>query len=191
MELSSGVIEGLQSAGDSLTLPDKLFALLLEGVFDILLQKDTEDNLFSNISGVSISVFKQCYYGVTALVLEVVKYNADKSSLSATLEECKWINDRIDFLSRKIEDNKSDLQIMLARIGHNHPHIVDVDWRLDYTVKNSCLDKVNEPSYLINLKTQEPGKQGNLQFSCSVDELQDLVNKLKDASKSLEKASQG
>ncbi|KAK2562106.1 COMM domain-containing protein 3 [Acropora cervicornis] len=77
------------------------------------------------------------------------------------------------------------------RTGSSFPHIVDVDWRLDYYIKNNQMEKVNKPMYLITLKTEESGKpQGkDVQFSCSMEQLQDLVGKLKDACKSIERAA--
>ncbi|KAK2191134.1 hypothetical protein NP493_59g02066 [Ridgeia piscesae] len=69
-------------------------------------------------------------------------------------------------------EQKPHLQILLSSVGRTHPHIVDVDWRLDYCLKNNQVDRVNEPTFLISLKTQ------------------DLVTKLRDACKSLERTSE-
>lgn len=42
----------------------------------------------------------------------------------------------------------------VGSVSFDLPHIVDVNWRLDYYMKNSCVEKVNEASYLISLLTQ-------------------------------------
>ncbi|RMX39196.1 hypothetical protein pdam_00013534 [Pocillopora damicornis] len=56
---------------------------------------------------------------------------------------------------------------------------------------NNQMEKVNKPTYLITLKTEEAGKTKgeDVQFSCTMEQLQDLVGKLKDACKSVEKAA--
>ncbi|KAJ7375769.1 COMM domain containing 3 [Desmophyllum pertusum] len=106
------------------------------------------------------------------MILEAVKMDCDSSIISSVLEDCKWGSDRIEYFTKHFLDWKPDLEALLARTGSSFPHVVDVDWRLDYYIK-------------------EVGKaQGkDVQFSCSMEQLQDLVGKLKDACKSIEKAA--
>jgi len=160
---------------------------------DILLKKKDEDSLKNDedIVTVEAATLKQAYAGLVTMILEAVKVDCDSSSISSVLEDCKWSSDRIEYLSKHFLDCKPDLEALLARTGSSFPHIVDVDWRLDYYIKNNQMDKVNKPTYLIILKTEEPGKkQGkDVQFSCSMEQLQDLVGKLKDACKSIEKTA--
>ena len=55
------------------------------------------------------------------------------------------------------------------------------------TAQNNHMDKVNEPQYVISLKTEKPGGQkGDVQMSCTLAQLQDLVGKLKNACKGVE-----
>ncbi|KAG7256498.1 hypothetical protein CRUP_014622 [Coryphaenoides rupestris] len=104
-------------------------------------------------------LLKQCHAAATTFILEGVKQNADKSTIS---------------------------------IGSQLPHINDVSWRLEYHMKNGHVHKVNEPFYLLSLDLENGGPEGsakNINFSCTVEQLQDVVGKLKDAAKSLEKAT--
>ncbi|EGW05129.1 COMM domain-containing protein 3 [Cricetulus griseus] len=49
-----------------------------------------------------------------------------------------------------------------------------------------------QPGYLVTLNVENSDSQSypEISFSCNMEQLQDLVGKLKDASKSLERATQ-
>lgn len=185
--------EGLNLCGDSARVGDRSFRNLVQITMDILLKRKSEDGLKNDedIASVEAATLKQAYAGLVTMILEAVKVDCDSSSISSVLEDCKWGSDRIEYFTKHFLDCKPDLEALLARTGSSFPHVVDVDWRLDYYIKNNQMDKVNKPTYLITLKTEEPGKkQGkDVQFSCSMEQLQDLVGKLKDACKSIEKTA--
>lgn len=85
--------------------------------------------------------------------------------------------------------------------------MVGVDWRLDYYIKSNTLEKADAPLFYISLKTKvnrelgstvsqdEGGESGhssgleNVSFTCTVEQLQDLVAKLRDAVKQVERSS--
>jgi len=191
MEINVNALEGLEIAGDSISLPDQTFESLADCLFEVLVEKEAfSDNVLKKLSGDTASL-KQAYYGLSTLALEACRKNAEESTINLLLEECKWTPDRISVFNNLMQVHKSDIQVILSRLDSPYPHIVDVDLRLDYCIKSNQLEKLNQSKYLISLKTQEPGKDdGSLEFSCSVEQLQDLVSKLKDATKYLEKASQ-
>lgn len=82
--------------------------------------------------------------------------------------------------------------IVSFSIGRSLPHITDVSWRLEYQIKTNQLDKMYRPAYLVTLNVENTDSRSHpeISFSCNMEQLQDLVGKLKDASKSLERASQ-
>ncbi|KAK1885201.1 COMM domain containing protein 3 [Dissostichus eleginoides] len=126
----------------------------------------------------------------TTFILEAVKLNADKSTITSCLEELTFSAERIDIFYEAHQKHKKELERLLASIGRCPPHINDVSWRLQYHVKNNQVDKVNEPFYCIALNTENEGSPEDINFTCTVEQLQDLVGKLKDAAKCVEKASQ-
>lgn len=193
MELSSVAIEGVGLCGDSTRVGDRAFRSLVQLTLDILLKKKSDDCLANDEDIISVdnASLKQGYAGLVSLILEAVKMDSDLSTISSMLEDCKWATDRIEYFFKCFQDCKPEMEALLSRTGSSFPHIVDVDWRLDYYIKNNQMEKVNKPMYLITLKTEESGKaQGkDVQFSCSMEQLQDLVGKLKDACKSIERAA--
>ena len=194
MEINHDAQEGLHLCGESVRIPEKSFKKLVEIAFDIILEKKDETSFEASntLDSVNPGTLKEAYYGLVTLVIEAVKTDSSITDISTYLEECKWDSDRIEFFNKVFSGARPHIQALLSSTRTVFPHIVDVDWRLDYYVKNKYLDKVNNPTYLISLKTEESSKNGysDVQFSCSMEQLQDLVGKLKDACKSLEKASQ-
>nr|AWW17677.1 COMMD3 [Branchiostoma belcheri] len=195
MELSTEVQEGLQLCGDSAQISDPAFNFLVKSACDTLLQgrkrgKDVLDD--PSVAQSDPAVLKQVFASLTTLLLEAAKHNTDSTNTSSLLEDCKMSPDRIEAFNNVYMSNRTELQSVLSSTGSGFPHIVDVDWRLDYYIKNNHLDHVNEPTYLVTLKTEEPGSSElkDVQFACTVEQLQDMVGKLKDACKSMEKASQ-
>jgi len=191
MELSEGTLRGLCLIGEEAKMPAAAYKEFLTVVF-----KDVSSNLetsiskladYPNLSKMDQSILKEAYSAALIVVLEASKFNLDSPGLTVILEDCKIDAKRIELFLKGYESKKTDIRAMLGASTFNLPHIVDVDWRLDYYVKSKKLEKVNKLEYLLELKTQEnDGKEENIMFSTTVEQLQDLVNKLKDAQKSIQ-----
>jgi len=193
MDLNRSAVEGVQLAGDPVSLPDNLFQEIIRVTFKVLLEESdiSVESVFESALDSYQTAIKSAYYGLSTLVVEIARSNSEESFISSLLEECKWSSERVEKLLSLIKLNVQRLQLVLGRLDSTFAHVVDVDWRLDTCIKSNHLEKLNKAVYLVTLKTQQPGcqKEGKLEFSCTAEELQDLVGKLKDASKSLEKAS--
>ncbi|PNJ24580.1 COMMD3 isoform 2, partial [Pongo abelii] len=115
-----------------------------------------------------------------------------RGRVSTYLEDCKFDRERIELFCTEYQNNKNSLEILLGSIGRSLPHITDVSWRLEYQIKTNQLHRMYRPAYLVTLSVQNTDSPSypEISFSCSMEQLQDLVGKLKDASKSLERATQ-
>jgi hypothetical protein len=104
------------------------------------------------------------------------------------LEDFLTRNDRVQYICNKYTTNR---QIIRDRVLHQKtfvfPKLVDVDWRLDYVVKSSSVQKTNEPVYTLNFRFSN-GE--SMKVSCTVDQLQDLHSKFKDAVKQVERTQE-
>ena len=59
-----------------------------------------------------------------------------------------------------------------------------VDWRLDYHIKSSITGNDNEPVYYVTFQAVDgQGHSQDIRVACSLEELQDLHAKFKDAAK--------
>ncbi|XP_067107929.1 COMM domain-containing protein 3 isoform X1 [Osmerus mordax] len=195
MELSESVQRGLQTLADPTIFDLKTFTVFIEVAFRSLLSAHSDHSILDQpeLKLIEQVCLKQCHVAVTSCILEGVKLNADKSTVSSCLEDNRFESERVEVFYSLFQKHKGDLETLLSSIGSGPPHVNDVSWRLEYRIKNGHVHKVNEPSYLISLNV-ENGDMGrsleDVQFNCTMEQLQDLMGKMKDAAKSLEKATQ-
>ncbi|KAJ3611557.1 hypothetical protein NHX12_021572 [Muraenolepis orangiensis] len=195
MELSESVQKGLQSLADPSLFEPSGFRALTDAAFRSLLSGHADRRVLEDpaLEHTERVLLKQCHAAATTCILEGVKHNADQSTISSCLEDLTFDAERIEIFSKSYQKHKEELEGVLANIGTQPPHINDASWRLQYHMKNGHVHKVNEPFYLLSLNVENAGLEGSAQdinFNCTVEQLQDLVGKMKDAAKSLEKASQ-
>lgn len=193
MELSQSTLRGLQVAGLS-SIDDKAFSRLSQLAIQAALGNINPETVKDDpkIAKLDQAVAKESFSALMTVILEAARTDTDATSLSSILEDCKFAPDRIDAFKTLYIENKPQLRANLGRVRSSLPHIVDVDWRLDYYIKSNQMERVDKPVYLIGLKTEKSDEvqTKEIQFACTQEQLQDLVSKLKDASKCLEKFSQ-
>ncbi|XP_038829025.1 COMM domain-containing protein 3 isoform X1 [Salvelinus namaycush] len=215
MELSESVRKGLQSLADPTLFDLKTFSVLIELAFRSLLTAHADRSVLDQpeLKHIDQKLLKHCHTAATTCILEGVKQNVDKSTISGIVLEIMKIRLKSGGIAhlRQLVGTTTYLCHTCAwrmlglmqreqmystshtSIGRCPPHINDVSWRLEYLIKNGHVHKVNEPSYLISLNVENTNNGGSTEevnFSCTMEQLQDLVGKMKDATKSLEKAMQ-
>nr|XP_043891599.1 uncharacterized protein LOC122775599 [Solea senegalensis] len=192
MELSECVQRGLRSLADSSSFDHSGFQVLVDASFRSLLSAHGDPGVLDQpeLKQIDQILLKQTHTAATTFILEAVKHNADKSTISSCLEELAFSAERVEIFYSSYQTHTKEVGRLLGSIGRRAPHVNDVSWRLQYHMKNGQVDKVNEPGYLISLNTESEGSSQDINFTCSVEQLQDLVGKLKDAAKSVERASQ-
>ncbi|XP_053428306.1 COMM domain-containing protein 3 isoform X1 [Nycticebus coucang] len=194
MELSEYVQKGFQMLADPGSFDSNAFTLLLRAAFQSLLDAQADEAVLDHpdLKHIDPVVLKHCHTAAATYILEAGKHRVDKSTLSTYLEDCKFDQERIELFCTEYQNNKNSLEILLGSIGRSLPHITDVSWRLEYQIKTNQLHKMYRPAYLVTLNVENADSQTypKISFSCNMEQLQDLVGKLKDASKSLERATQ-
>jgi polycomb group RING finger protein 4 len=105
------------------------------------------------------------------------------------LDNLKFPQERAEFFCQRYVEKLNALRENLSQTQFQFPHVVDVQWRLDYLIKSNAVERIDQPIYLIKLKTkQSPGGENKeLEFACTLEQMQDLVAKLKDAEHALER----
>ena len=72
--------------------------------------------------------------------------------------------------------------------GLRGTHIIGCDWRLDYHVRSSATGIEHVPVYFVSLKTKgSDGTLGSTDFTCSMEQMQDLLSIVRDATKQLDR----
>ncbi|XP_028934187.1 COMM domain-containing protein 3 [Ornithorhynchus anatinus] len=194
MELSQYVQRGLQRLADPGCFDPSAFALLLRAAFQSLLDPRAGEAVLDHpdLKHIDPVVLKHCHAAAATCILEAGKQKADKSTISTYLEDCKFERERIEEFWAEYQKNKDTLEVVLGSLGRSPLHINDVSWRLEYQIKTNQLYKLYRPAYLVTLNVENTDSKPHpdISFSCSMEQLQDLVGKLKDAAKSLERTTQ-
>lgn len=82
-----------------------------------------------------LDVIKVAYASLTVLYTEAARHSMDSDILKDILEGYNLNHDRISFIVETYDKNKPQIQHKLMRIGTSYPHIVEIHWRMDYTIK--------------------------------------------------------
>lgn len=197
MELiSASNVEALQVSNHFESFTDESFEEIVKKLVFGLIQDPKSGRSFLVelcSSDVDPGFMKQTIPALISLLIEAAKSDASTEQLSLVLEDCQFSSKRKGIMLDLYMSHKQKLRSSLAMYETTPPHIIDADWRLDYNLRNNQLNRVMELSYTVALKTEQdmPTKEnGDVQFSCTREQLQDFVGKLKEAVKAVEKASQ-
>lgn len=195
MKLSKEIADCLKVATDSSKISEECFRQILNkavaSILGISVSSPELDELMNNQSSV-----KGVYNAFLVLLVEASRLNLTPDTLGTVLQQEYSFNAKqSSCVVQSYVKNKNKIRAALSHIGQHPPHITDVRWEMDYCVKVSSLDLVREATYNIQLEVERcQGKtdtdQNTITFSCSVGELQNLVWKLKEAVKHLERISQ-
>ena len=210
LNLSDETIRGIHALGD---LPASTVGALSTALFTILLKKPahSEDVVHAqDLGGLDERTWKFCFSSLLALAVEGAKLGTSGAVLSESLEE--FIGEKTQGLGpffALYDKSIVSLRAVLQQSSWHLPHVVDADWRLDYVVRDSSLHTFDKPNYFISLKTESQrhfqdvvpfdvapsashGKVAStpyqtIDFSCSLQQMEDLLDTLKDAVKQAER----
>jgi hypothetical protein len=192
MDIAEELIKGVLLLKDTSKFNNAVFQEIVNLSFEILAgrEKTEEDFLESKVlANIDKTVLKQIYAGLVTVILEAAKRKLDSIQFKEYLEGYKFPQERVDFICQRYAEKFNVLRTNLSQSQFQFPHIVDVQWRLDYFIKSNAVEKINQPVYLIKLRTKQSpaGESKDFEFACTLEQMQDLVAKLKDAEHTLER----
>ncbi|XP_071775599.1 polycomb complex protein BMI-1-A isoform X2 [Centroberyx gerrardi] len=117
MELSESVQRGLQSLADPSVFDPSSFPVLLDVSFRSLLSSHADPGVLDQpeLKQIDQILLKQSHTAATTFILEAVKQNADKSTISSCLEEVTFSAERIEIFYTSYQKHKKELERLLAR----------------------------------------------------------------------------
>nr|XP_050861210.1 COMM domain-containing protein 3 isoform X2 [Vespula vulgaris] len=161
MELSEKIMNNLTNIKDLNILSEEIFVQVLEAVIFNL--------------------------GKTPVDSKAARHDVDKESLEKFLNTASIVSHRTDKLCYSYANNKQEIQMQLQLIGNNLPHIVDTDWRLSHSIKYGFQSSIGSFQYHVRFTTKEHAEIKYVTFTCTLQQLQELLCKIKDAIRHLEK----
>ncbi|XP_067234190.1 polycomb complex protein BMI-1-A isoform X2 [Chanodichthys erythropterus] len=115
MELSESVMKGLQTVADPNVFDLKSFTIFTEVVFDSLVSPRRESVLgHPELKHIDPTTLKHCHTAAATFILEGVKQNADKSTISSCLEDVRFQIERVDIFYTSFQKNKTKLEYLLG-----------------------------------------------------------------------------
>ncbi|KAH8330042.1 hypothetical protein KR074_011531 [Drosophila pseudoananassae] len=180
--LSATVVAGLKNLGTIIS--PVLTKTLIANSMKLTLHPDATIAPVPEIYATNAACAKQSEYAVVTLYAVATKHGWDGLALRQQLENLSIHTMAVDELSRVYEDNRKDLILRQLQLGHNFPHITDVQWRIVSDVKSSTSDSsTGVANFYINLGhfRQSSGERITVvEFACNAEELQSLINRLKE-----------
>lgn len=69
--------------------------------------------------------------------------------------------------------------------------IVDLDWRLDYHIRSSASGMAHQPVFIVSAKLEDAsGRVRTRQFTCNTVQMEELLARVQDAAKQVDRAVQ-
>lgn len=172
-------------------IDDKTFKKLVKIAMEQIVNADGEKLNLLKIGGLNEEqaiVAKGAYAAITSFLLEAAKVDLMETSFASQLQETGLSNERIKLLVDVYNAKKIDIQKILGNIGFKFSKVVGIDWRLDYQLRSSTVGKLNSDIYFLKLKTlTATGVEKDFEFTCNFEQLKDLLAKIQDAKKQLDR----
>lgn len=192
MELSKERIKSLIALQDTGVISDESFNYILEAATSRLCGQTETKSMKNDTRPVN---GKTAFADVCCLFIEAARHDLDEETFANFLSDAKITGNRAKKLCDAYKTNKNGIQSQLELIGYSPRHIVDIDWRLDYCIKVDTCNSVGIPLYHVRLTTKQEydtetrtgAGSKDVTFTCTIQQLQELVSKLKDAVRHLEK----
>ena len=133
-------------------------------------------------------IVKQMFAGLTSILLEACKRDMSEREVRHLLnDECtpSVTGSVANVIVKVYNEKKVAIRERLSLWpGVLVPHIVDMKWRLDYHIKSSTLEKIRAPMYFLAFHLDNGT---TVDFTCNHEELQDLLLRVQDAKKQVER----
>ncbi|XP_055350457.1 COMM domain-containing protein 3-like [Paramacrobiotus metropolitanus] len=164
------------------------FVQLVEDVAGSLL----DANYKTNINMEASPTLKRGTAALGALLVEASKRDSAPDAVALYLQAIDIPEKHCADIVESYRKRKMELRRTGSSVGFSFPQIVDVNWRLDYAVTSKNMSRTAEPGYKVYFETmsKEHGLD-SISFAASVEDLHEIVWKLREAVKSVEKHAGG
>ncbi|XP_075209865.1 COMM domain-containing protein 3 [Lycorma delicatula] len=194
MQLSQRVGIGLKRLGNQNLISDDSFKKLVDAAPEVILK--TKNSSKINLNELCASkgdVVKESFSSLLILLVESARHDLDSKVLIATLENYNFNPDRLNKIAIVYDNKKLEFKRMLLQIKKHLPYVIDVNWRLDFCIRSSGEYYPACPIFFIQIIAEACGNKSSgeiivkkFNFMCSLQELQELVSKLREATRHVE-----
>lgn len=185
MEISADCKAGLALLASSTTFTAAQAAALARvTVEDVLVRGGDATALLAgeaSLRGLDARTVKHAHAAVATLFLEAARQHYDDELMGSLLAE-HFAPREATVLGDLFRSRRDELRALLRATAFHLPHVVDVEWRMDFQLRSAALERIDQCHWLVTLRTLENGgRPADVRFACNREELQDLLAKLRDA----------
>lgn len=128
---------------------------------------------------------------IGASISDAVRSRLPESAVREWWESAGLDGERASAVARAISAAVPSITAQFEREGICLPQLVDVKWQLDYAVSSQAVGRVGDAVLRVDvvLRTPSTGALRNHTFSCSPQELEELLRTLKAASAAAQRAA--
>lgn len=184
------IMAALKRVGNTTLINDESFSKILAHAAATLTQPGSTGTKTASLSSGSSKgdIIKDAHCALLSLFIEATRQDVSVDSLQTFLEiKVSWPKSRSLTLSDVYVHALPKMQASLLNTGFHPAHIVDVHWGHSHNVKSSTVEHISKSLVNVQLETEGPdASQRNVNFVCTLPELQDLVSKLKEALRQIE-----
>ncbi|XP_066954661.1 COMM domain-containing protein 3-like isoform X2 [Macrobrachium rosenbergii] len=141
MEFSIEISSSLRMLGDDSKIDEESFkAILSETIQDLMGNKDLPSTTVGQggtNTGCGGGTRNCCHAALTTLLIEYIKGSHSSTVFSSALEDLNWPTDRVKKTVESLDMCRPVIRSKLASTGTYPPHVIDVDWKLNYRVRVS------------------------------------------------------
>ena len=121
--------------------------------------------------------------GISTLLLEAGKNRCSVELLAASLKEVgiEPTEPTMRSLLDLYATHRDTIVAHMEATGIASPALVDISWRLDYSVRSKHGGRENLPMYFVTLKVKDRGITRDIEIIASLEELQDLHGRVREA----------
>eukprot|EP01083_Nonionella_stella_P176046 614890_1 len=162
------------------------FGMLLTRVFSSSIGEPQDDKVVKN-SELSPIQEKCLIASLLSLLLELCKQDHSLAEIRTLLEDHRFSSEQSGKFVELYKSHKTRIRSRLGGIGFDFDKVVGIDWRLDHSFQSSDDGKLGAPIFLVTLKMLTPsGKPSNTSFCCSLEQMTDLLAKVKQATRQVD-----
>ena len=133
---------------------------------------------------------KEVYASLSTVLIDAARQDLTEEQVASALKENGVDGEMSRLIGKSFAAGKGDLRWMLQCTAIGQLTLIDFEWRLDYHVRSSATGIEHVPVYFVSMKTKSPdGEYGQKDFTCSHEQMQDMLSTVRDAIKNVERLS--
>ncbi|XP_012255404.2 PDZ and LIM domain protein 5-like isoform X1 [Athalia rosae] len=173
MNFSEVTIRSLSNLQNPKIINDIIFGNILD-IAILHLCERSDEKYAAQFYGSKPDVVREVFGNMLSVLIDAARLDLDGEKLSFVLSSANITGPRVQKLCDIYSNHKKTIQISLKQIGNSLPHIIDINWRLDFCVKTNIENSVASQLYTIQFSMIDRGELIPMKFTCTTQQLQEL-----------------